>query len=86
MEYENVTPKVLLLIEPVLQHAEHLQHARLSLYVRCPNANEFLNPDNNLESHCIINFSNCRSNKTFVYALFSVCKRGWGGQFFIFSS
>jgi hypothetical protein len=30
MEYENITQKVLLLIESILENAKQLQHARLS--------------------------------------------------------
>jgi hypothetical protein len=30
MEYESVTQKVLLFLEPMLQNAKQLQHARLS--------------------------------------------------------
>jgi hypothetical protein len=36
-EYENVTQKVLLFIESVLQNAKQLQHARLSWQVRFEN-------------------------------------------------
>jgi hypothetical protein len=35
-EYENVTQKVVLSIESMLQTAKQLQHARLSWQVRCP--------------------------------------------------
>jgi hypothetical protein len=50
-EYETVTQKVLLLIESILQNAKQLQHARLSWYVSSIGHG---NPDNNLESPCII--------------------------------
>jgi hypothetical protein len=36
MEYENVTQKVLLLLESLLQNAKQLQNARLSWHVKCP--------------------------------------------------
>jgi hypothetical protein len=36
MGYKNVTQKVLLHIESILQNAKQLQYARLSLHVRCP--------------------------------------------------
>jgi hypothetical protein len=42
MEYENVTRKVLLLIESMLQNAKQLQHARLSWLVRCPSVLQHL--------------------------------------------
>jgi hypothetical protein len=57
----KVTQKVLLLVEPILQNAKQLQHARLSSHIRCPSGVVsglkiigHGNPDNNLESHCIL--------------------------------
>jgi hypothetical protein len=35
MEYENVTQKLLLLIQSILHTAKYLQHALLSWHVRC---------------------------------------------------
>jgi hypothetical protein len=34
-EYENVTQKILSVIESILQNAKQLQHARLSWHTRC---------------------------------------------------
>jgi hypothetical protein len=36
MDYENVTQKVLLVLESMLQYVRQLQYARLSLCIRCP--------------------------------------------------
>jgi hypothetical protein len=41
MEYESVTQKVLLSIEPILPNAKQLQKARLSWHVRCPSGIQF---------------------------------------------
>jgi hypothetical protein len=35
-KYKSVTQNVLLVIELILQNCKQLQHARLSLHVRCP--------------------------------------------------
>jgi hypothetical protein len=60
-EYESETQEVLLLVYSVLQNTKQLQHARLSWHVRCPSGVVSGlkivgqgNPDNNLESHCIL--------------------------------
>jgi hypothetical protein len=50
-----LTQKVLLSLESILQNAKQLQHARLSLHVRCPSDIQFPSPDNNLESYKVIN-------------------------------
>jgi hypothetical protein len=52
-EYENVTQKVLLFIESILQDAKKLQHARLYFVVSVLKIIGHGNPDNNIESHCI---------------------------------
>jgi hypothetical protein len=36
MEYENITQKILYLIEFILQNAKQLQQVRLSWHIRCP--------------------------------------------------
>jgi hypothetical protein len=41
MEYECVTQLISLCIEPILQNATQLQHARLSWHVRCPSDDQF---------------------------------------------
>jgi hypothetical protein len=42
MEYENVTQKVLLSVESLLQNTRQLQHASPPLHVRCPGGISFL--------------------------------------------
>jgi hypothetical protein len=51
-KYESVTDKVLLLVEPILQNAKELQHARLPWHVKLKIIGHG-NPENSLESHCI---------------------------------
>jgi hypothetical protein len=60
-EYESVTQKVVSPVESILQNAKQLQHARLSWHVRglsgvVPGLKIIGHgkPDNNLESHCIL--------------------------------
>jgi hypothetical protein len=49
-EYESVTQGDLLLIESMLQNAKELQHScKVSKIIGHGN------PDNNLESHCVLN-------------------------------
>jgi hypothetical protein len=54
MEYENVTQKVFLHMESMLQNAKQLYLERLSWHVKFENFRP-RKPDNNLESHCMFN-------------------------------
>jgi hypothetical protein len=46
--------KVLLFVESILQSPKRLQHVCLWWHVRCPCGIQFHNPDNNLESLCLM--------------------------------
>jgi hypothetical protein len=52
-EYENVTQKVSLFIESILQDAKRLQHQQFYIVASGLKFMGLGNPDNNLESLCI---------------------------------
>jgi hypothetical protein len=52
-EYESATQRVLLFIEPILQTAEQLQHARIHFVVSGLKIIGHENPDDNLQTYCI---------------------------------
>jgi hypothetical protein len=56
-EYKNVTQKVLLVIESILQNDKQLQHAQFYSVASGLKNIDHGNTDNNLESHCNVHQS-----------------------------